>query len=158
MSSESQQSDDEASAGKAAQSTSSDTEGSDKKSETCDTSNTGAEKTSKSTKTSPSKTTGGKTAKKATKDSEPDIKEMVGSPRPVRNESPKPGTSQESVQRQCSSDESENQTPRRPSRQQSSSDESVTRGNIREKPSMVDHVAKNIESLFSLMSKKDNDS
>ena len=157
MSSESQQSDVEG-AVKPSQGTSSETEESDKKSESSDTTNTGAEKTSKSTKTSPSKGTG-KTPKKAANDSEPDIKEMVGSPRPVRNESPKPGTSQESAQRQCSSDEAESQTPRRASRQQSSSsDDSITRGNVREKPTMVDLVAKHIESLFSLMAKKDSDS
>ena len=100
----------------------------------------------------------GKTGKKAAKDMGPDIKEMVGSPRPVKNDSPKPGTSQENVQRQSSSEETENQPPsRRMSRQQSSGDESTNRSNVREKPSMVDHVAKHIESLFSLMSKKDGD-
>ena len=155
MSSESQQSD--ADAGKTSQNTSSDTEGGDKKSESTDTANTATEKSGKTAKTSPSKTTG-KTTRKSTKDSEPDIKEMVGSPRPVRNESPKPGTSQESDQRQGSGEESENQAPRRPSRQHSSSDESTTRANVREKPSIADHVAKHIENLFAIMSKKDSDS
>ena len=154
MSSEGQKSDTETTTGKPSQSTSSENDGDEKKSDSSDSANSSAEKTAK---TSPAKTAG-KSSKKAAKDSEPDIKEMVGSPRPVRNESPKPGTSQESVQRQSSSEETENQPPRRMSRQQSSGDESTNRSNVREKPSMVDHVAKHIESLFSLMSKKDGDS
>ena len=155
MSSEGQKSDTEPTNDKQpTQGTSSEKEGDQKKSETSDSA-TAAEKTAK---TGAAKATG-KTGKKAAKDTGPDIKEMVGSPRPVRNESPKPGTSQENVQRRGSSEETENQPPqRRASRQQSSGDESANRSNAREKPSMVDHVAKHIESLFSLMSKKDGDS
>lgn len=149
LSSENQHSDSEANTDKAYNSTDGKTGGAEKKTEATDSKNSGAEK---SMKTSPSKTSG-KTTKKAVKDSEPDIKEMVGSPRPVRNESPKPGTSKENIQRQCSNDETENQPPRRPTRQQSSGDETSSRVNVREKPSMVDLVAKHIENLFSLMTK-----
>lgn len=87
----------------------------------------------------------------------PDIKESLGSPRPVtRQESPEPGTSQaEDQKRRTSQDESWSSSQK----QSSSEDDAPPRPpRPRERPLWVDIVAKHIESLFSLLSKSASDS
>jgi len=80
----------------------------------------------------------------------PDIKESLGSPRPVtRPDSPEPGTSgADDKTRRTSQDEGSSS-----GQKQSSSEDDTPRPRPRERPMWVDIVAKHIESLFSLLSK-----
>lgn len=86
----------------------------------------------------------------------PDIKESLGSPRPVtRQESPEPGTSRtEEQRRRTSQDEGWSSSSQK---QSSSEDDGPPRPRPRERPLWVDIVAKHIESLFSLLSKSGSD-
>lgn len=94
-------------------------------------------------------------------DSEPDIKESLGSPRPVtRPESPEPGTSSSFKSRdtQNSSQGHEESGPPTQRQQRRSSEDEPPRLRSRDRPIWVDMVAKHVESLFSLLAKNDNDS
>lgn len=94
-------------------------------------------------------------------DLEPDIKENLGSPRPVtRQESPEPGPSELSKTneaRQPSRDQEEAGSSGQSTKRQDSEEE-PQRARPRERPIWVDIVAKHVESLFSLLSKSESDS
>ena len=89
-------------------------------------------------------------------DSEPNIKDNLGSPRPLtRSDSPQPGTSKGSTSRQNScSEDSEGAGSQRQHRR--SGEEDLQRSRVREKPFYVDLVAKHIESLFAILAKNDD--
>ncbi|KAL4238015.1 Ubiquitin carboxyl-terminal hydrolase 34 [Mactra antiquata] len=95
-------------------------------------------------------------------DSEPDIKENLGSPHPVpRQDSPEPGTSssfksKETRERNTSQSQEES-TPPTQRQQRRECDDEPPRLRPRDRPMWVDMVAKHIESLFTMLSKCDND-
>lgn len=137
---------------------------------------TGANDTKKKTENQKEKSEGKAEQKKAQRprsSSGPDIKESLGSPRPVtRPESPEPGPSQPKdqkrrtsqdeqgssvTQKRRASQEEQASSSTQTAQRQRSSEEEAQRPR-RERPLWVDIVAKHIESLFSLLAKSGTDS
>ncbi|XP_053405325.1 ubiquitin carboxyl-terminal hydrolase 34-like isoform X2 [Mercenaria mercenaria] len=107
------------------------------------------------------KTEGKKRQSSGKSDSEPDIKESLGSPRPVtRPETPEPGPSSSSKPKETSNQGQDQEEAGTSSQRQNrrESQEEPQRPRPRDRPMWVDIVAKHIESLFNLLSKSDSDS